>query len=129
MMTANLLRSRLNVYEFLSNLISQENNEEGASESEIKDLIGPPKDLMFANVLEKGFKTLDGRVSDAHFATPGGDAGEFLLALQIFNEMKPASIELNQQKVLNIFKDYLSYMKQSSFYMATDDVAVQHLEK
>ena len=36
---------------------------------------------------------------------------------------------LDEQKVQMIFKDYLNYMKQPYFYMATDDTAIQHIEK
>lgn len=46
---------------------------------------------MFAKVVEQGFKTLDGRVQDAYLATPGGDAGEFILALQIYSEIKQST--------------------------------------
>lgn len=44
-------------------------------------MIGHPVDLKLSKVLEHGFKTIDGRINDAYFATPGGDAGEFILAL------------------------------------------------
>ena len=44
-------------------------------------MIGDPKKLKFVRVLETGFKTLDGRINGAYLGTPGGDAGEFLLAL------------------------------------------------
>jgi len=32
-------------------------------------------------VLSTGFKTLDGRINGDYLATPGGDAGEFILGL------------------------------------------------
>lgn len=35
-------------------------------------------------VLSNGFKTLDGRLTGTVLGTPGGDAGEFILALNIF---------------------------------------------
>lgn len=36
---------------------------------------------------------------------------------------------LTYEKVLNILKEYLMYMKQDTFYLATDDQAVHHIEK
>jgi hypothetical protein len=39
-------------------------------------------------VLEQGFHTLDGRIKEKGLFTPGGDAGEFILALQVFQDMK-----------------------------------------
>ena len=88
--------------------------------------------MQFARVLSTGFKTLDGRINGAYLATPGGDAGEFLLGLQIFQDMKLSTTgeaHFTQQKVKNLIKEYLLYMKQKRFYMATDDSAVAHLEK
>lgn len=40
-----------------------------------------------------------------------------------------ANAYLTEDKVRNIFTDYLQYMKQDTFYMATDDQAVHHIEK
>lgn len=61
--------------------------------------------------------------------TPGGDAGEFILATQIYSDMMGQNAYLTEEKILNLLKDYLTSMKQNSFYMATDDVAVYHIEK
>jgi hypothetical protein len=58
-------------------------------------LIGSPTDLSFVNVLDHGFKTLDGRIQDAFLGTPGGDAGEFILALQIYSELKAVNVHLS----------------------------------
>lgn len=70
-------------------------------------MIGSPTKLQFASVLNTGFKTLDGRVNGAYLATPGGDAGEFILGLQIFADMKLATTgesSLTKQRVKNLFK-------------------------
>lgn len=92
----------------------QETEGEGASEKEIKDVIGDPSSLNVARVLETGFKTTDGRIEGSYLGTPGGDSGEFILGLQIFSEMQlstTGSIQLTQSKVKNILRDYLQYMK------------------
>lgn len=43
--------------------------------------------------------------------TPGGDAGEFILAIQIYSDMMGQSAYLTEDKVLNLLKDYLVSMK------------------
>ena len=48
---------------------------------DIRNLVGTPSDMTFARISEAGFKTLDGRVMGTFLATPGGDAGEFILAM------------------------------------------------
>jgi hypothetical protein len=80
-------KSRLSWYSS-SNVTLQEAEGEGATQKQIKDLIGNPTDLQFARVLSTGFKTLDGRINGHYLATPGGDAGEFVLGLQIFQDMQ-----------------------------------------
>lgn len=60
---------------------------EGASDKDIRNLLGTPTDMTFARIAETGFKSLDGRITGEYLATPGGDAGEFILALQIYSEM------------------------------------------
>ena len=44
-------------------------------------MIGNPADITIERVLDGGFLTLDGRIRDKGLFTPGGDAGEFVLAL------------------------------------------------
>jgi len=99
------------------------------NEKILKELIGNPQDMQFARVIENGFKTLDGRISGPVLGTPGGDAGEFILALEIYSELMGRNVHLTENKVYNIFRDYLQYMKQDTFYMATDDSAIRHIEK
>jgi hypothetical protein len=57
-----------------------------------------------------------------------GDAGEFILALSIYEQLTP-SRALSQEAVDSIFSSYLTYMKQPKFYMCTDDDALDHIEK
>ena len=42
----------------------KETEGDGATEKQIKDLIGSPTDLTFANVVKNSFKTIDGRITD-----------------------------------------------------------------
>lgn len=92
-------------------------------------LIGDVSSFELEPVVESSFATIDGRVQGTILGTPGGDAGEFVLALQIYSEMMGPDAHLTKDHVLNILKDYLSYMKQNTFYFASDDSAVQHLQK
>jgi len=45
--------------------------------------------LKFVNPKEYHFMSLDGRNTEPSLATPGGDAGEFILALFIYEGMIP----------------------------------------
>lgn len=54
--------------------------------------------------------SLDGRNTEPSLATPGGDAGEFILALFIYEGMIPHRV-LDQNSVDAFFKSYLQFLK------------------
>lgn len=97
--------------------------------------MGNPSNMSLAQILETGFKTLDGRITTASFYTPGGDAGEFILALQVFQDLHAQDAEdgqplfLSYAQVKEYLVSYLNYMSQPTFYMATDDQSVAHIKK
>jgi len=98
----------------------------GAKYEDISKLIGNIEDLSYVSIEESSFKCLDGRYSKPILGTPGGDAGEFLMALSVYEDLVITT--LTQEMVDNFFASYLSFMKQDKFYMCTDDTAVNHLE-
>ena len=100
---------------------------EGASYNQIRKLIGTIEDLSYISIEEASFKCLDGRYSTAILGTPGGDAGEFLMALSVYEDLV-LDKTLSQESVDNFFYAYLGSMKQDKFYMCTDDNAINHLE-
>lgn len=109
--------------------IHQDKPGEGLSFDTVRKLIGSPGDLTYVNVGETGFHCIDGRISEAALGTPGGDAGEFILALHIYEDMLGNfNRQLTQDAVDRFFAGYLQYMKQEKFYMCTDDEALNHLE-
>ena len=54
----------------------------------IKDLIGPPADLTFAPIKETSFHCTDGRENGSVLSTLGGDAGEFLLGIIVYDDIR-----------------------------------------
>lgn len=109
--------------------IHEDKSGEGLSFDSIRKIIGSPGDLTYVNVAETHFSCIDGRISDGVLATPGGDAGEFILALHIYEDMLGGfNRQLTQEAVDRFFVGYLKYMKQEKFYMCTDDGAIEHLE-
>ena len=61
--------------------------------------MGYPADLKFVYVPDQMFKTLDGRISGPMLGTPGGDAGEFLLALIVYQDMQAGDYEMTQLEI------------------------------
>lgn len=84
----------------------------------------PPRRIRAAALLLAGTEAcVDGREDHAVLGTPGGDAGELLLALATVEDVirRP----LSEPEVRALFEAYLSSF--GRFYMHTDDHALAHL--
>lgn len=107
-------------------VLTEEKEGEGATlediqakfESEIFDWV---------NVLDSSFRCVDGRITDASLGAPGGDLGEFALALLVYEDISGKRVD--EASVELYLTEYLDYMEQEYFYWCTDDEAVSNLEK
>ena len=108
--------------------IQSEKAGQGASHDDIRNLIGNIEELNYVKVPNFSFKCLDGRNQEDVMATPGGDAGEFILALIVYEDLVGGGRKLTQENVDNFFLQYLKLMTHPKFYMCTDDIAIAHLE-
>ena len=107
--------------------IKSEKPGKGANFEQTRNLVGNIEQLNYVSVPEASFKCLDGRNTESGLFTPGGDSGEFLLALMVYEDL--LGRHLVQENVDAFFLDYLKYMEQAKFYMCTDDNAINHLEE
>ena len=113
--------------------IQNELKGKGASLNSIRNLIGDASSLTYVPIEKSSFKCLDGRYNKPVLSTTGGDAGEFILALNIFedllNENNNNTILLNQEDVDFILYKFINQSNSQPFYMCTDDNAINHIEK
>lgn len=82
--------------------------------------------MTFVSIEQSSFSCLDGRSSTPSLSTPGGDIGEFLLALHVYENMIDRPLSYSAIKEFLIV--YLSSMTHPYFTMCTDDSALNHLE-
>ncbi|OEH76769.1 hypothetical protein cyc_06078 [Cyclospora cayetanensis] len=95
----------------------------GLSASEVRSIWGQPSDATFANVSESHFACLDDRVTAPSLYTPGGDLGEFALALTACGTAP------NDAIILQILNAYVASVPGTrKFYHCTDDEALEHME-
>lgn len=99
----------------------------GATYEEISNKIKDAGDYTYVRVTKSYFHSIDGRTSDSILGTPGGDAGEFILALLVYEDISGRL--LTEDSIKTYFKQWLDCMDASTFYLDTDDKAVAHLEK
>lgn len=50
-------------------------------------MVGPIESLVFVDPTAYHFSCLDGRIKNPVLGTPGGDSGELILALNIYEKM------------------------------------------
>lgn len=108
--------------------ITTEMTGSGANIDQIKTLIGNVEDLEFVKVDNLSLFCLDGRNRKTGVSTPGGDAGEFLLALDVYENLLPNNKKLDYNVIELLFKSYLKYMKPESFNMCSDDVSLEFIK-
>jgi len=101
----------------------------GLETKDVRKLLGDIKKYNWAKVSTSSFMCVDGRVPFQSINTPGGDAGEFILALHTYQNYFGSKMNLTEEAVDRIFKLYLTHMKQKQFTMCTDDQAIEHIEK
>jgi len=103
----------------------------GIAKDQIRDAIGNPQDLHFVKAKDHHFSCLDSRTTGEMMGTPGGDAGEFILALSQYENL--INRPLQQSNVDIYFTDFLKSLKaagsERKFYMCTDEQAVDNLQK
>lgn len=86
----------------------------------------PPRRVRAASLLLSGTEAcVDGREPHAVLGTPGGDAGELLLALSTVEALIERS--LSDLEVRSLFDAYLQSF--GRFYIHTDDHALDHLRR
>lgn len=99
----------------------------GSTYEEISEKLESYENYTYARVTHSSFRCLDGRVAEGLLGTPGGDAGEFVLGLLVYQDL--SGVVLTQENVTDILNSYLKCMEMSRFYMCTDQAAIDHVVK
>lgn len=92
---------------------------------QVRSHIGDPTTLEWAHIGQHFFSDIDGRSEEKIMATPGGDMGEFILAMSSFEDETKVSID--QATATGLLMEYLKTMSRSKFYMATSEHAHDNL--
>ena len=107
-------------------ILTQDREGEGATYDQISAKFTSDP-LTYVRVTRSSFMCMDGRTNLPRLFTPGGDAGEFVLGLLVYEDI--SGTLLTQQTVEQYFRQYLDCMDHQEFVMCTDDQAVSHMER
>jgi len=106
--------------------LSQDKDGSGSDYTSVTKLLSS-YNFEYSRVKDSYFGCLDGRVRQEVLGTPGGDAGEFILALLVYEDL--SGKKLDQESVDLYFTEWLKCMSSGVFYMCTDDQALNHMQK
>lgn len=124
--TSSIAQSQCNPQE-MSIIIDKKSKT--TNRKEVEKFIGPIKNLTWTKITETHFADIDGRNKVPSLTTPGGDMGEFILALHVFQNYFKSPTPLTYARIENALKGYLGQMVQDIFYMATDSAAVDNIKE
>jgi len=97
----------------------------GLTSQDISTAIGNPLMITWASVLYHHFSDWEGRTSAQVMGLPGGDIGEFINAMDAYEEITlTTSRDSDCERLL---RSYLDVTQKISFYMSTDTGAVTQL--
>ncbi|OMJ70354.1 hypothetical protein SteCoe_31686 [Stentor coeruleus] len=107
--------------------LSQDRDGIGSTYEEVTDKLESYENFTYAKVTHSSFRCLDGRIVEPLLGTPGGDAGEFVLGLLVYQDL--IKTPLTEQQVLDYLQSYLKCMETTRFYMCTDQISIDHVMK
>jgi len=107
-------------------ILTQDREGQGASYDQVSAKFTSDP-LTYVRVTRSSFMCMDGRTNQPRLYTPGGDAGEFILALLVYEDI--SGTLLTQQTVEQYFRQYLDCMDQEEFVMCTDDQSLSHMQR
>jgi len=105
------------------------NNMRGLTKEEIHALIGKPSEVELVDIRDSSFSGIDGRDHVHSLGTPGGDFGEFLMAL---NEYEKATGKgLLQEETTALLHSWLNFENRNDepMYLLSDEAAIYHLQQ
>eukprot|EP00499_Haloplacidia_sp_CaronLabIsolate_P014253 CAMPEP_0196778586 /NCGR_PEP_ID=MMETSP1104-20130614/5886_1 /TAXON_ID=33652 /ORGANISM="Cafeteria sp., Strain Caron Lab Isolate" /LENGTH=394 /DNA_ID=CAMNT_0042148759 /DNA_START=50 /DNA_END=1234 /DNA_ORIENTATION=+ len=94
---------------------------------DVREFLGLPSQLQYVNARERYFTELDSRPSAATLGSVGGDAGDFILALQVYAH--ETQREFSDEDVLRYFQQFLNATAPRKFYLHTSASALERLQE
>eukprot|EP01006_Ploeotia_vitrea_P036872 TRINITY_DN66068_c10_g1_i1.p1 TRINITY_DN66068_c10_g1~~TRINITY_DN66068_c10_g1_i1.p1 ORF type:complete len:428 (+),score=216.71 TRINITY_DN66068_c10_g1_i1:51-1286(+) len=102
------------------------NKHRGMARQELKEVLGTPDKFDMLDASRTSFADVDCRERHAVLATPGGDFGEFLTALNVYQAN--ADKDFSAERVQHVLESWLE-SSTTSFYFNTDELAVKNLRE
>merc|ERR1711988_865026 len=107
--------------------VYKKNDVAGVSNKVVEDKIGVPSKLNWAYVAKSSFVCSDGRWNQPALYTPGGDLGEFILAVSSYEKMTQTKMGYSQ--VRNMMQKFIEKSARTSFGMCTNTAGAENAER
>lgn len=95
------------------------------SVTELLEMLGNPGRVEWAPFQSISFGCVDGRYANGNAYAEGGDIGELLLAMTVYEQMTTKS--LTQEETSKMFADFVAHTSKSKIHMCTTQAAIDQL--
>jgi hypothetical protein len=107
--------------------VYKKNDAAGVATKVVEDKIGVPSKLNWAYVAKSSFVCSDGRWNQPALYTPGGDLGEFILAVSSYEKMTQTKMTFAQ--VRDLMGKFITKSQRSAFGMCSSTAAAEAAER
>lgn len=123
--SAGNFRCNVNSIQLITDQTASPEVKDAFDESVILNHFGKPQDLEWAHIPQHYFSDIDGRSSEKMLATPGGDLGEFLLAVSVFEDITKTEVDV--ETAAGLLQSYLKSSTRTKFYYNTAEKELLNL--
>lgn len=110
----------------IDTLGSVSDDDPNMSPKEVRDFLGLPSALKYVEIGGTPLHDIDGRATAKVLGVPGGDAGEFIGAVQVYCDI--LEIVPTKKQMREWFEKYLGHIAPRKFYMHSSADAVDSLQ-
>jgi len=107
--------------------VYKKNDVAGVSNKVVEDKIGVPSKLNWAYVAKSSFVCSDGRWNQPALYTPGGDLGEFILAVSSYEKMTQTKMTFAQ--VRDLMQKFITKSQRTAFGMCSSQSGADTAER
>merc|ERR1711968_411948 len=107
--------------------VYKKNDNPGVANKVIEDKVGVPSKLNWAYVAKSSFVCSDGRWNQPALYTPGGDLGEFILAVSSYEKMTQTKMTFAQ--VRDLMQKFITKSQRTAFGMCSSQSGADTAER
>jgi len=123
--SAGNFKCNVNSIQLITDQAASPNVKDAFEPNIILNHFGKPQELEWAHISQHYFSDIDGRSTEKMLSTPGGDLGEFLLAVSVFEDTTKTEVDV--ETATGLLQSYLKSSTRSKFFFNTAEKELTNL--